>query len=132
LSITNPGATLAQLNGMIITCQEGVFAGLKVGDRLGLTTEQCAIAQALAIDTCGCPGEPTLAPATPPSDITPQPTEAPETVFCRLCLSDNDATKNGFIAGMQCFDVQAMGEDRQLTQSQCVAAQLLADAISNP
>lgn len=132
LAITKPFATLAQLNGNIITCQEGVFWGLQVGDRAGFTTDQCAVSQALAVNTCGCPGEPTPSPVSSPVPPSPSPTEALDALFCRLCLSDNDPSVNGFIAGMQCFDVAAMGEDSLFTQSECVAAQLLADTISDP
>jgi hypothetical protein len=55
-----------------------------------------------------------------------------EKVFCFLCLSGKEATINGFIGNDQCLAVQAAGLRKELTQKQCAAAQLLADAISNP
>jgi hypothetical protein len=115
---------------MIITCREAQNEALQIGDAEGFTIQQCAIAQALAINTCGCPGEPTPAPVAPPA--TASPTAGPETVFCVLCLNGMQATENGFIAGSQCFDVQKMGVDRELTAQECGGAQLLADTISDP
>ena len=129
-SLANPDARLAFLDNMVITCRQGQNAGLQVGSMEGFTTEQCAIAQALAVDTCGCPGEPTPAPVAQPATAAPSP--GPETVFCVLCLNGMQATVNGFIAGQQCFEVQQQGIDRELTAPECGGAQLLADAISDP
>eukprot|EP00529_Nitzschia_sp_RCC80_P007303 CAMPEP_0113473290 /NCGR_PEP_ID=MMETSP0014_2-20120614/17969_1 /TAXON_ID=2857 /ORGANISM="Nitzschia sp." /LENGTH=1292 /DNA_ID=CAMNT_0000366055 /DNA_START=1236 /DNA_END=5114 /DNA_ORIENTATION=+ /assembly_acc=CAM_ASM_000159 len=129
-TLTNPNARLAFLDNMVITCRQGQNAGLQVGSMEGFTNEQCATAQALAVDTCGCPGEPTPAPVAQPTTAAPSP--GPETVFCVLCLNGMQATVNGFIAGQQCFEVQQQGIDSELTAPECGGAQLLADAISDP
>lgn len=113
---------------MPITCGEAQFIGGPLG--LGFTLEQCAIAQALAVNTCGCPNEPTPAPATVPA--TPAPTPAPVTVFCLLCPDGNPSTGTGSIGGNQCQDVDMMGRSRMLTEAQCLAAQIRAAQSDDP
>mmetsp|Transcript_4703 Transcript_4703/g.11985 ORF Transcript_4703/g.11985 Transcript_4703/m.11985 type:complete len:349 (-) Transcript_4703:191-1237(-) len=145
LTLGNPGGTFAFLNNQVITCQEAQYEGLQFGDRVGYTVDQCAVAQALAAaddNRCGCPADgsgttPTPAPAntggtTSPATAPTTPPDDDSTVFCVLCLSGNEASKNGFIAGLQCKEVEIAGKNKELTQSECVGAQLLADTISDP
>mmetsp|Transcript_4704 Transcript_4704/g.11988 ORF Transcript_4704/g.11988 Transcript_4704/m.11988 type:complete len:351 (-) Transcript_4704:179-1231(-) len=145
LTLGNPGGTFAFLNNQVITCQEAQYEGLQFGDRVGYTVDQCAVAQALAAaddNRCGCPSDgsgttPTPAPVntggtTSPATAPTTPPDDDSTVFCVLCLSGNEASKNGFIAGLQCKEVEIAGKNKELTQSECVGAQLLADTISDP
>ena len=145
LTLGNPGETFAFLNNQVITCQEAQYEGLQFGDRVGYTVDQCATAQALAAaddNRCGCPTTtdssggtaPTSAPATTGGTTSPvtTPKDDDSTVFCVLCLSGNEVSKNGFIAGLQCKEVEVAGKNKELTQSECVGAQLLADTISDP
>lgn len=94
------------------------------------TLEQCAIAQASAIGVCGCPGEATPAPVKAP--LSPAPTDAPETVFCLICPEGTRAMGTGSIGGMQCQDVDMMGRNSELTESECLAAQTRAAQEDDP
>jgi hypothetical protein len=114
-----------------VTCgqaQDEGFAPLSGG--MGFTITQCAIAQSLAVGTCGCPNEPTEAPALAP--VTHAPSEAPNTVFCTVCLNGNFATGSNSIAGFQCQDLDDLGRAMQLTAAECAAAQLLAATDGDP
>lgn len=112
-------AVLASFIGgfLPVTCGQAQAIGLA----RGYTLQQCATAQALARNTCGCPNEPTPSPVSAPS--TPAPTAAPPTVFCLICPNGNRVTGLGVLGSLQCQDVDKMGRERKLTSEQCLAAQ---------
>jgi hypothetical protein len=116
--ITNFNAVLVTAFGTPVTCgQAQVF-----GATSGYTLEQCAIAQALAVGTCGCEGEPTVAPATSPT--FPAPAPPPETVFCTVCFNGRPSNSNaGSIGGTLCSALDAQGRDNQFTSEQCLVIQ---------
>lgn len=114
--------------GFPISCGQAQFIGGPLGP--GFTVEQCAIAQSLAVGTCGCPNEPTESPALAP--VTPAPSPPPETVFCLICPNGNAATGTGSIGGLQCQDVDMMGRAEELTEDECIGAQIAAAASLDP
>lgn len=135
LSLSEPTATLASFvsGGISISCQFAQILGSVLNpDGPVYTLEQCAIAQSLAVGTCGCPGEVTAPPA--PSSAT-VPTAAPltdEGIFCLICPDGNMATGLGILGSMQCQDVDAMGRNKMLTSEECLAAQTRAAQDDDP
>lgn len=125
--LQDPGATLVSFLQASISCGTAQFIGGPNG--MGLTLTQCAIAQALAVNTCGCPNEPTLAPALAPTTVAP--TSGPEIVFCLICPNGNEAMGVGFIGSMSCQQVDMMGRRSELTQDQCLAAQIRAAQLDD-
>lgn len=130
--VTIQDATLATLGGVTVSCGVANEAGLT---RM-LTLEQCALAQSLAVGTCGCTGEvvPTAAPVltgmpTPVPTPTPAPVAQP---FCNLCGGGGRATFNGIIGAQQCFDVEQMGMNFELDPLECIVAQIAAFSPSDP
>jgi hypothetical protein len=125
-SLTEPGGTLVSFLGFPVSCGLAQIVGITPG----LTLQQCAIAQAAAVGTCGCPNEPTDAPVMSP--VTHAPTAAPETVFCLVCPMGQMTMGTGSLGGMQCQDVDMMGRNSELTESECLAAQIRAAQEDDP
>mmetsp|Transcript_8555 Transcript_8555/g.21376 ORF Transcript_8555/g.21376 Transcript_8555/m.21376 type:complete len:344 (-) Transcript_8555:3038-4069(-) len=143
--LTNPSGTLVSFLGTPIFCGTAQFVGGVFG--IGFTLEQCAIAQAAAIGVCGCPNEPTPAPIKTHAGGTPTtPVNAPvlapsvaaaaaaadPLVFCLICPMGQMSMGTNAIGGMQCQDVDMMGTNRELTESECLAAQIRAAQPDDP
>mmetsp|Transcript_39363 Transcript_39363/g.95211 ORF Transcript_39363/g.95211 Transcript_39363/m.95211 type:complete len:780 (+) Transcript_39363:297-2636(+) len=133
-SLGNPGGTLVSFLGFEVSCAFAQFIGGPTNPNGPVyTLEQCAIAQAAALDVCGCPGEPTPAPVkTIGTPTTAPPTVAPETVYCLICPEGTMAMGTGSVGGMQCQDVDMMGRNRELTENECLAAQTRAAQEDDP
>ena len=140
LSLSKPDATIASFvnGGISITCGFAQFLGstLNVNNGPVYTLTQCAIAQSLAVGTCGCPNEPTIAPSTTAAGgvttASPQPTDGPPGVFCLICPNGNMATGTGLLGSMLCQDVDTMARDSLLTDEECLAAQTRAAQDDDP
>jgi hypothetical protein len=117
--LQRPNALLGTILGLPATCGQAQSLGVPGG--IGYTVEQCAILQALAIGTCGCPFEPTPAP-----NATPQPTAAPVTVFCTVCFNGMPASGSGSIGGALCQELDAMGRNDEFTSEECLIIQTAA------
>mmetsp|Transcript_8553 Transcript_8553/g.21358 ORF Transcript_8553/g.21358 Transcript_8553/m.21358 type:complete len:327 (-) Transcript_8553:3032-4012(-) len=140
--LTNPSGTLVSFLGTPIFCGTAQFVGGVFG--IGFTLEQCAIAQAAAIGVCGCPNEPTPAPIKTHAGGTPTtPVNAPvlapsvaaaadPLVFCLICPMGQMSMGTNAIGGKQCQDVDMMGTNRELTESECLAAQIRAAQPDDP
>ena len=125
--LTNPNALLFGLVplGFGLTC--GQVQGIAGPFGFGLTLEQCGTAQALARNTCGCPNEPSQAPALSPATIsTGSPTEGPEFVFCTVCFSGDPTFETIAIGGIQCGEWDAKARKKEYTTQQCLAIQTAA------
>mmetsp|Transcript_37795 Transcript_37795/g.91943 ORF Transcript_37795/g.91943 Transcript_37795/m.91943 type:complete len:507 (+) Transcript_37795:314-1834(+) len=140
LSLERPNATLASFvgGGISIQCGFGQFLGSTLNPQGPVyTLQQCAIAQSLAVGTCGCPNDPTAgAPVAAPSlpaVVTPTPTpEPPPGVFCLICPNGNMVTGLGILGSMLCQDVDGMARRSELTDEECLAAQTRAAQDDDP
>ena len=128
----NPTAVLATLGSMTMTCEEAQDYAFQLNGKPGLTTEQCEMAQMLAAaegGRCGCPNE------QPPPSSSASGSGAVmgrgDNPVCVLCLSGNEPTMNGFIGGLQCFELAFDGLAGDLNTEECFLSQLAADSISN-
>ena len=122
------------ITGIDLTCEQAQIVGFS----FGYTAQECNLLQFQASGTCGCPsdpstpttGAPAMAPATPapvPAPTAPAPTD--ETVFCQVCQNGKPATGQGFIGGMSCVVLDAMGRllpDGTFTLFQCLTIQTAA------
>jgi hypothetical protein len=119
--VTELTETLVTVFGIPVTCGQAQL----IGATEGYTVEQCAIAQALAVGTCGCPNEPTMSPAAAP--VPAPPVTAPETVFCTVCFNGTPSNSNaGSIGGTLCSDLDSQGRMDQFTSEQCLVIQTAA------
>jgi hypothetical protein len=139
--LTNPDVMIGTLNGHTISCQQSQIAASN-GE---YTIEQCIKAQSMAMTDglCGCTSPPVATTSTSTTTMTTTTATEPDTrqndannsdddgVFCALCLSGNPSPsrQGAFIAGVQCGAVLRLGLESMLNQTECVAAQLLADSI---
>eukprot|EP00529_Nitzschia_sp_RCC80_P009946 CAMPEP_0113482372 /NCGR_PEP_ID=MMETSP0014_2-20120614/22884_1 /TAXON_ID=2857 /ORGANISM="Nitzschia sp." /LENGTH=761 /DNA_ID=CAMNT_0000375885 /DNA_START=1021 /DNA_END=3312 /DNA_ORIENTATION=+ /assembly_acc=CAM_ASM_000159 len=126
--LTNPQALLyglADFSGAI-TCGEAQFVGGPLGT--GFTLEQCGIAQALAINTCGCPFESNPGPASspvtapsagPPTVGGPSAPSISGTVFCSVCFDGMPTFSTNTIGGAQCAELDRRGRNFEFTQEEC-------------
>jgi hypothetical protein len=129
-NICREGGTLTRPNAIIFTFGITPFAitcgqAQAFGNLPGLTLEQCGIAQALARDTCGCPFEPTPAPAAV-VPATPAPTVAPPTVFCTVCFNGTPSFSNAAIGGMICGSLDVQARNSEFTSEECLVLQTAA------
>lgn len=122
--LANPDAILFTADGIPVTCGEAQAVGGIFGP--GYTLQECAIAQSLAVNTCGCPGEPIPAP-----DTTPAPSLAPETVFCTVCFNGNPTMGAGSIGGELCQDLDKQARESFFTEQECLIIQTAAAAAED-
>jgi hypothetical protein len=116
-----------------VTCGQAQFLAGPLGP--GFTIEQCGIAQALAINTCGCPFEPSgpsspsspsapaVAPAVGPPAMSPS---AGTTVFCTVCFTGEPTFSTVAIGGIQCGELDARGRNFEYTRMECLEIQSAA------
>ena len=130
-NICRSGGILTNLNALLFGFGGGLMGfGITCGDAQeiggpfgpGYTLKQCAIAQALAIDTCGCPGD-----VDDPNNLL-SAVDTTKKVFCSVCFEGKATFETATIGGVQCGELDVRARKFEFTQPECLQIQTAAAA----